>query len=896
VPPLVQTRVVVGALSQPQDQPQKFAPPRSMPLSPSGDPSYDEQLGMTFTQSFTSMLYNVTAVAQQDPTSGAGPAYLLQGLSNTGYWYQVSLVYNWPYVNSGYNPGFHAGYEVFDSSGNSVFPVTCCTGFMALSGSVNSGDSVALNLYFTSSGQVIMLVQDLNTGAAGSETYSAEGATYFVGLSSGTANSNGFFTGLMTEWYHPSPYYGNEQAVVYASSFALSSAWMWIDEYEPPCCSNSLFGVSTSGPDSYTSNPTLLQEFSSNGATEYSNARTFITGALSLASMTFSYSVNGGGTSYLPPVLSYYENGAYKSATLNGYATAYQMDVGSQWSVSSVLSGSGSNERWGTAQSTAGVVGSAQTINFAYYHQDFVTFAISVQGGGSGYSPPEVSYLVFGASSTTPSGVGVWADAGSSYSFSNPLPGSQASERWYAGPSANGLVTLAGTISVAYYHQFAITVSYQVEGGGSPSPPTVSGTYLGQVQSNPLSGTPSVGWLDTGSQYQLSQTLPGSTSSERWYGNGGSGVVNGPVSLTATYYHQFYVSVSFSIVGGGSPTAPTLTYEIQDSPASLTMTTAPYQMWVDDNGWSVPQVLGGSSVSERWTANAGTNGTLNSDLAISPKYYHQFSFSGSFSTSDNSNAVPPRLSSSSFGAPFSTPLGVTPATYWLDGGASWSTTSLLNGSGSTERWITTLSTSGIISSAKQVSIEYQHQFYATIEAAESQGGTVTPSGWYNATSSLRLSAQSNPGWQFEGWAGQTAESYSGTSSSTSITVSSPLIENATFYPGLSLVDGANGQVSYSWGSAHSTVASGNETIYVPVGTRLSLSAAPSSILFVFHGYTGALNSANSTASVVVSGPALVNASFTPNYPVIGGIVGGAALVAVGLLYVFRIRRSVKAPS
>ena len=66
---------------------------------------YDEQLGTTFTQNFTSLAYKVTALAQTG-TDGYGPAYLLNGLGNTGYWYQVGLLtigtptrhqdFNWP--------------------------------------------------------------------------------------------------------------------------------------------------------------------------------------------------------------------------------------------------------------------------------------------------------------------------------------------------------------------------------------------------------------------------------------------------------------------------------------------------------------------------------------------------------------------------------------------------------------------------------------------------------------------------------------------------------------------------------------------------------------------------------------------------------------------------------
>jgi hypothetical protein len=83
------------------------------PLS-SSDP-YNEQLGISFTQNFTSLAYTVTAV-EQSGTDGYGPAYLLNGLSNTGYWYQVGLSYNWSPLSFGGLPsvGFKFVYEVFE--------------------------------------------------------------------------------------------------------------------------------------------------------------------------------------------------------------------------------------------------------------------------------------------------------------------------------------------------------------------------------------------------------------------------------------------------------------------------------------------------------------------------------------------------------------------------------------------------------------------------------------------------------------------------------------------------------------------------------------------------------------------------------------------------------------
>ncbi|MDA4111492.1 MAG: hypothetical protein OK439_03070, partial [Thaumarchaeota archaeon] len=75
-------------------------------------PNYDEQLGLTFTESFSRLSYNVTAVEQQD-SYGYGPAYLLNGLTNLGNWYQVGLSWDWPFLGGGFAPGFGFNFEAF---------------------------------------------------------------------------------------------------------------------------------------------------------------------------------------------------------------------------------------------------------------------------------------------------------------------------------------------------------------------------------------------------------------------------------------------------------------------------------------------------------------------------------------------------------------------------------------------------------------------------------------------------------------------------------------------------------------------------------------------------------------------------------------------------------------
>ncbi|MGA2664693.1 MAG: hypothetical protein ABSF83_07100 [Nitrososphaerales archaeon] len=256
--------------------------------------NYDEQMGLTYTQDRTALSFNVTAVEQTfNDSYGAGPGYLVCGLSSAGYWYEVGLGWNWPYDNGGYSPGFSLMYEVFDAGGNSIYPSDGGLGLANFTSSVNANDNVNIALSI-SSGNVVMAGYDYTTKSSASQSYSAEGASDFLGLSGQLANSNGYFTGLLTEQYHANPYYGPSNEVVYSeSSFAFASAWMWVDEYNGVTGQTQFFDQSSS-PVSFSS-PSQLHEYSANGATEYADANEFITGTLT--SSTTSTSTTASTTS-----------------------------------------------------------------------------------------------------------------------------------------------------------------------------------------------------------------------------------------------------------------------------------------------------------------------------------------------------------------------------------------------------------------------------------------------------------------------------------------------------------------------------------------------------------------------------------------------------------------------
>jgi len=561
------------------------------PVPPSGSTAYDEQIGITFTQSFTSLEYNVTAVEQTDADLDTGPGYLLNGLASTGYWYQVGLSWNWS-PGDRVGTGFDMNYEVFDPSQNSVFPAGGGGGVQAFSGTVNQGDLVTLNLYF-SSGQVVMLAKDASTGATASVTYGAFGGTYFAGSPGAPANSNGFFTGLMTEWYHGQPFYQNGKQVVFSNyGSAVSSAWMWMDEFDASTL-KSIFSSNTPSPVSYGSDPTKLQEFSYNGTVEYSDAYEFVTGNLTGpvtaqgVPLTFSYSVVGGGTGYQPPVLTYVSGGVTKTADLNSSAVAYRADAGTTWTVTSTLVGSSSSERWETDQNATGVVGSAETVEFRYYHQFLVSFGFGVSGGGSGYSHPTVTAVSFGSPRTLGGAsagfplAATWVDAGSRYNYTDPLPGSTSSERWESSPPTGSVYT-SGSVTVEYYHQYLVEAATSFT--GSEIFPTVtlrSNSTGSPVQETLAEGTTSF-WLDAGARYAVSQAVSLSPG-ERWETNATtSGVVTGRLDIPLAFRYQYLVTIGTNAAEGGTASSGSGWYA---PGTALQVTAAPSSGW-EAEGWT----------------------------------------------------------------------------------------------------------------------------------------------------------------------------------------------------------------------------------------------------------------------------------------------------------------------
>ena len=849
--------------------------------------NWDEQLGLSFTQNFTSLAYNVTAIEQSD-VDGYGPAYLLNGLTDIGYWYQVGLSWDWTYLGGGYDSGFHLDYEVFNSEGSSIFP-SLGSGLVDFSGTVNQGDTVLLTLYF-SRWSVIMQAYDFNTGASAQESYSAEGATTFVGTPFASLNSNGFFTGLMTEWWHVSEYFGNEASVLYSdSTFALYSAWMWIDEWNPTN-GTSIFSATTTSPSSYSS-PTQLQYFSSNGATEASDAFDFITGTANLVPLTLSYSVIGGGFGYASPTLTYSVNDAWYLEDLTTSPTTYYADPGSVWNTSDLLSGSSSTEVWSSNELTSGIANSSQTINIGYYHQFLVNLQYNISGTDAGCSPPIVIIEQFGTPGTVIAPDSVFIDAWSQYLYRNPLPGSNSTMRWET-PTASGTVSSSTTISPIYYVQYSFTISYSISGGSGYSAPALYETQFGDAYALALTTTPMPYWLDSGTSWSVDNTLSGSGNSERWMTTTAtSGTVDSQSTLSPMYYHQYALTASYSIIGGGNSGPPTVTGTSLGNTLSTTIALgAPGgTIWLDaDSTFSIPNLLPFSSSTERWYSQSPTSSAMYGPTTIYPVYYHQYLVFYSYSIDGGGNPTPPILNGTYLGTSVNLALGRVSKSVWLDSMTNYAFNSSLNAS-ITERWFTNQSlTYGTVSSSTTFFPAYVHQFYLYMESDAVAGGSISPaSSWVNASQQIQISAAPSSGWQFESWHGSGSASYSGALSVTTVAINSPMVEYATFYPGLTIDISNYGTLTYSYGSGSYSMPSHSlKVMYVPLNSNVSFTANPSSYIFQFKQWSGTIKSTAQQITLMVAAPTLLQASFDFNWfsiVVTIAVIGGSLAVLAELI-------------
>lgn len=602
---------------------------------------------------------------------------------------------------------------------------------------------------------------------------------------------------------------------------------------------------------------------------------------LAFAPLTLSYRVLGGPPAGVaPPVLTYIYGGERKVANLTSTPAVFYADNDSLWTVSSSFEGN-TTQRWVTDQETSGVADSAIDVAIVYYHQFSVIF--NFVGGGPGFTPPNVSYEALGSAQATPVGIQVWADSGSTYGYQQTLNGSSSTERWFA-PAPNGTISLAAIVVAIYYHQFAFEATYSVLGGGTPIAPVLTSKYLGLTTNVTLSTSGSSTWLDAGASWSVTNPLPDSSGTERWYTSSPSvGSMTAALDVSLVYYHQFLATASYSVKGGGAPGAPWLNATTLGVPSSVSVGELATVVWLDAGSqYAMANPLPGSNASERWESPTTVSGMVGGPLEIQAIYYNQFATEASYTVVGGGTPSAPILRCTSFDDPVTETLAAAAQELWLDAGTGWSISGQLNGTAA-QRWVAVSPTYGKATSSSQINATFQDQFFVAISVPPAGGSVTSASGWHDSGSSLALTATASGGWKFEGWTGAGSSSYSGPDNSTSLGVLSPINETATFYPGLALISTPGGTITYSFGSQTGTVQ-GSTTIYVPVGTAVKLSSSPSSFFNSLTSWSGAASGSSTTTGVLVTAPTAVTANFGYNIVDIGAVVGVAAVAAAGVSY------------
>jgi hypothetical protein len=231
--------------------------------------------------------------------------------------------------------------------------------------------------------------------------------------------------------------------------------------------------------------------------------------------------------------------------------------------------------------------------------------------------------------------------------------------------------------------------------------------------------------------------------------------------------------------------------------------------WTDnsngENDFHVERKTGSAgSWVEIGTGSAGVTSFSDSGLASSTTYYyrvraHRHGDSAYTEYSNEASASIPgptaqiTITSSPTGSGFVKVDGAaitTPQTFTWEVGSTHTIEALSpvsGGTGTQFAWISwsdggSQSHSYLAPSSSQtVTASYKTQYYLTMQANPTAGGTVSPSsGWRDAGSAVSIQATASTGYSFSSWSGSGTGSYTGSSNPVTITINGQITETASF--------------------------------------------------------------------------------------------------------------------
>lgn len=471
-------------------------------------------------------------------------------------------------------------------------------------------------------------------------------------------------------------------------------------------------------------------------------------------------------------------------------------------------------------------------------------------------------------------------------------------------PSNTSVVWLAGemgTPSGWSTHVFSVSqkamraFSYAVIGGGTGyTGPAVSYVENGVRRQTVLTSGSNALLIDPGTQWSIDTQLPGSSpgAGQIWTLNTSAGPpfhsdwANSSFvpPYAFLYFHQYAASLDYSVVGGsGSPIAPNATGVVFQTAQTFDL---PFQGFLDaGTTYSYPSGLGGSTATERWQAGSDASGSVSAPLNLTLRYYHQDLVTFAFAVQGPVPASGPHVAYSSLGGAASVTAN---ATVWVDSGSAYSYDSALSGASSTVRWGPNVDGNGTVTVPGTILVTYHRQFLISVLSDPSAlASAVSGAGWYDAGATATLAVTAPSGWRFHGWSGGA----SGNSTTITIPVQAPMNLTALFDAGLTIAAGDGGSVSYSFGSTSGTVPAGTSTtIYVPVGTTVTLVGTPGSWSQTFAGWSGAASGTDFTTTVQVTAPGSASGSFGLSTVLVAGLALLVLVVVVVLVLIVLVRR------
>jgi hypothetical protein len=287
---------------------------------------------------------------------------------------------------------------------------------------------------------------------------------------------------------------------------------------------------------------------------------------------------------------------------------------------------------------------------------------------------------------TSPSLGDHWYEAGSIVSISATPPSTIDGERYvWNGWTGTGTISYTGTANSA-----SVTMN-------SPISQTASWTHQYHLTMATNFGTtdPSVGehWYDAGSVVSIGATAPSVVDGEQyvWLGWTGTGTIsytgmnnlasvtmNSPISETASWTHQFLLTIKTS----GLPSAyPTKVY-LAGSQVGTASDSSSYTKWFDAGTFTgtigvdntISGVAGTRYVFVKWVEDSSTSNPRASEAMNSPKtftanYNTQYQITVTASPSGALGGTF-RVTYTQYGTTYSSVQEITPWTEWVDAGTT----------------------------------------------------------------------------------------------------------------------------------------------------------------------------------------------------------------------------------